>query len=177
MRKIILGFVLLACSSSWAANATSNTHNIELIIFRQTQMEPVYSSRLAPDRLLAEIQPLKPEQIRISLLSNVTSKLTPENGYEILLHRAWLQNKSPRFVSYALTSGEESFGHHPVEGFIKIRQDRANEVELNFWINQFKADGSLERSEQLQRSVVLPYKELNFIDYGNLGALIRIMPQ
>src|SRR5690606_1827574 len=113
MRKIILGFVLLACSSSWAANATSNTHNIELIIFRQTQMEPVYSSRLAPDRLLAEIQPLKPEQIRISLLSNVTSKLTPENGYEILLHRAWLQNKSPRFVSYALTSGEESFGHHP----------------------------------------------------------------
>ncbi len=177
MRKLVLGILLLASSfSCLAANVIGKTHNIELIIFRQLQVEPVYSSRLAPDNLLTEIAQLQPQQIRISLLDSVTSKLNAQNGYQILLHRAWQQNNSPRFVSYAMTGGEESFGHFPVEGYFKIRQDRANEVELNFWINQFQQDGTLERSEHFQQAVVLPYKELNFIDFGSLAALVRIMP-
>lgn len=177
MRKAIFALILLTSScNSWASNVIASSHNIELIVFRQTQVEPVYSSRLAPDQLLAGINELAPRQIRNSLLRNVTSKLVPDNGYEILLHRAWQQNNSPRFVSYAMTGGPESFGHFPVEGYFKIRQDRANEVEINFWVNQFHEDGTLERSEHFQQTAVLPYKELNFIDFGSLAALVRIMP-
>lgn len=178
MRKLVLGILLLASSfSCLAANVIGKTHNIELIIFRQLQVEPVYSSRLAPDNLLTEIAQLQPQQIRTSLLDSVTSKLNAQNGYQILLHRAWQQKNTPRFISIALTAGEDSFGHFPVEGYLRLRQDRANEVELNFWVNQFREDGSLERSEQFAQAVVLPYKELSFIDFGSLAALIRILPE
>lgn len=175
MRQLVLGFLLFVtyCMPSWAAD----THHIEVIIFRQAGVKPVINSRAAPDNWQADAKQLEPEQFRSSLLDNVVSKLTDNNGYQILLHRAWQQTNSPSFKSVALSSGEDVFGHHPIEGTFTIRQDRANEIELNFWVNQFQADGSLSSSEHFKQTAVIPYKELSYIDYGSLGALIRVLPQ
>jgi len=175
MRQLVLGFLLFIsyCMPSWAADA----HHIEVIIFRQAGAEPVINSRVAPDSWMEGAQQLEPEQFRSSLLDNVVSKLVAENGYRILLHRAWQQADSPNFSSTALSSGEEVFGHHPIEGTFTIRQDKANEIELSFWVNQFQADGNLLSSEQFKQTTVIPYKELSFIDHGSLGALIRVLPQ
>lgn len=175
MRRLVLGFILLVTYSlpSWAADS----YHIELIIFRQAAVEPVYQSRVAPDNWFDSAAELKPEQFRSSLLNSAVSKLTAQNGYQILLHRAWQQTKTPRFKRIALSSGEEIFGHHPIEGTFKIRQERANEIELDFWVNQFKPDGNLDVSEHFHAQSVIPYRELSYIDHGSLGALIRVLPQ
>lgn len=174
MRQLVLGLLLLLTSTaSWAAD----NHHIELILFRQADVSPVMSPRVAPDNWYDKAQQLQPGQFRSSLLDNVVSKLTPENGYEIVLHRIWQQADSPLMTSIALSTGQEIFGHHPVEGTFTLRQDRANEIDLNFWINQFQPDGTLSASERFQQSAVIPYQELSYIDHGSLGALIRILPQ
>lgn len=175
MRKLLF---LLIASLGFSANLyASNMQHIELIIFRQAGVAPVFSSSHAPDNWHADSEPLKPEQTRSSLLDLSIAKLQQSNDYQIIFHRAWQQAKSGRFVNVALNSGEQVFAHFPVEGTFKIRQDRANEVELDFWINSFQADGNLDQSEHFKHSAIIPYNELSFIDFGSLGALIRVLPQ
>lgn len=175
MRQFLLG--LFVCFTLVLPVQATERYHIELIIFRQAGVEPVTSSRVAPDNWMQNAPQLAPEQFRSSLMSLHTERLIPENGYRILLHRAWQQDASLESSQTALTSGEEIFGHHPIEGVIRLRHDRANEVELDFWINQFQADGNLAKSEQLRQSAVIPYREPGFIDHGSLGALIRILPE
>jgi hypothetical protein len=174
MLKRLFAFCLLAVTTLpvWA---TDSSH-IELLIFRQGDMQPRYSSKVAPDNWADNSQDLQPFQLRSSLLEDPVSRLTPANGYDILLHRIWQQDRVNGPVLIALSSGDEVFGHHPVEGVLTLEQDRSNKVSLDFWINQFKVDGNLERSERLQQSAAVPHNELTYIDYGDLGVLIRIQP-
>lgn len=175
MYQRLLAFLLLITTALplWAADSS----HIELILFRQGDMQPRYHSKLAPDTWAAGSQHLEPFQLRSSLLEDPVSRLTPANGYSILLHRVWQQDRVSGPVRIALSSGDNIFGHHPVEGVLTLEQDAGNRVELDFWINRFNADGSLERSERMQQSAAVPHNELYFIDYGDLGALIRIQPQ
>ena len=171
-----LFYLLLLAITALPVRAADSSH-IELIIFRQGDMQASYHSKLAPDNWAANSQHLEPFQLRSSLLEDPVSKLVPANGYRVLLHRVWQQDKAVSPVHVALSSGDEIFGHHPVEGVLSLEQDQSNKVDLDFWINQFKADGNLERSERLRQSAAVPHNELTYIDYGDLGVLIRIQPQ
>lgn len=176
MRNRLCAFFLLL-ATALPLQAANNSAHVELIIFRQGDMQARYDSKVAPDNWAADSQHLQPSQLRSSLLENPVSKLVPANGYSILLHRTWQQDAANGTVRVALSSGDEVFGHHPVEGTLTLEQDQSNKVTLDFWINQFKADGNLQRSERLLQSMSVPYNELTYIDYGDLGALVRIQPQ
>lgn len=175
MRKLLLG-VLLSLTYVLPTYAAERYH-IELVIFRQIDVQPVYSSRLAPDNWMGSANTLLPEQLRSSLIDLYTQRLTPQNGYQVILQRSWQQSKSPSFRHVALSSGEESLGHFPVEGVFSIRQDRTNEIKLDFWVNEFQPDGTISTSEHFLQSAIAPYNELTFIDHGNLGAIVRIMQE
>ena len=175
MRNRLCAFLLLITTALplWAADG----YHIELIIFRQGDMKANYHSKIAPDNWAHKSQHLQPFQLRSSLLETPVTKLKNSSRYTILLHRSWQQDQSRRATRIALTSGDEIFGHHPIEGVLTLEQGQSNKVNLEFWINQFKADGNLERSEYLQQSALAPYNELTYIDYGDLGVLIKIQPQ
>lgn len=175
MRNRFCAFVLLLTTALplWAADSS----HVELILFRQGDMQHYTSSSLAPDNWADNSQHLQPHQLRSSLLEDPVSRLTPANGYHILLHRVWQQERINGPVRVALSSGDNIFGHHPVEGVLSLLQEGSNRVQLDLWINQFKADGNLASSEQVQLKGTAPYNELTYIDYGDLGALIRIQPQ
>lgn len=175
MYKKLFAFILLTLTALplWAADS----QHIELIIFRQGNMQAFPDSQLAPDNWANGSQHLQPHQLRSSLLEDPVSRLTPANGYQILLHRVWQQDSYNSINHTALSSGDEIFGHHPVEGVLTIEQDRTHRVKLDFWINEFKPDGNLARSERLQQNASVPDNELTYVDYGDLGVLIRIQPQ
>lgn len=176
MRNRLCAFFLLI-ATALPLQAASNGSHVELIIFRQGDMQARYDSKIAPDNWAADSQHLQPFQLRSSLLENPISKLVPANGYTVLLHRTWQQDATSGPVRIALSSGDEVFGHHSVEGVLTLEQDQSNKVALDFWINQFKADGNLQHSERLLQGAAVPHNELTYIDYGDLGALIRIQPQ
>ncbi len=175
MRNRLLSFLLLATTALplWAADSA----HVELILFRQGDMQASHHSKLAPDNWAGKARHLEAFQLRSSLLEDPVSRLVPANGYSVLLHRVWQQDKNTAPVQIALSSGDEIFGHHPVEGVMTLEQDQSNKVELDFWINEFKADGNLAHSERLIQSAAVPHNELTYIDYGDLGVLIRIQPQ
>lgn len=175
MRNRFCAFVLLLTTALplWAADS----QHIELILFRQGDMQAHPVSQLAPDNWAGNSQHLQPHQLRSSLLEDPVSRLVPDNGYSILLHRVWQQDGSDQPARIALSSGDNIFGHHPVEGVLTLQQERSNRIQLDFWINRFKADGNLDSSERLLQSATVPFNELTYIDYGDLGALIRIQPQ
>lgn len=175
MRTHLLCFLLLA-ATALPLQAADSAH-IELLLFRQGDMQARYHSKPAPDNWAGNSHHLEPFQLRSSLLEDPVSRLVPANGYRVLLHRIWQQDTAGGPQRIALSSGEDIFGHHPVEGVLTLEQDRGSRVSLDFWINQFKADGSLERSERLQQTATVPDNELTYIDYGDLGVLLRIQPQ
>lgn len=175
MRNRFCALVLLLTTALplWAADS----QHIELILFRQGDMQAHSASQLAPDTWADNSQHLQPSQLRSSLLEAPISRLVPANGYSILLHRVWQQDSRSGTTRTALSSGDNIFGHHPVEGVLTLQQEGSNRVQLDFWINRFKADGNLDSSERMQQSAIVPFNELTYIDYGDLGALIRIQPQ
>lgn len=176
MRNRLCAFFLLT-ATALPLQAANNGSHIELVIFRQGDMQPRYDSKVAPDNWAANSQHLQPFQLRSSLLEGPLGKLVPANGYQVLLHRTWQQDAATGPAKVALSSGDEVFGHHPVEGVLTLEQEQSNKVALDFWINQFKADGNLERSERLLQGAAVPHNELTYIDYGDLGALIKIQPR
>lgn len=173
MRKRFCALALLL-STALPVQAADSYH-MELLVFRQGDMQAYLASQLAPDNWSDQSQHLQPYQLRSSLLESTVAKLVPENGYQILLHRVWQQNADSN--STALSGGDEIFGHHPVEGTLHYNPRQGQKAQLDFWINQFKTDGNLAHSERLKRDARIPLNELTYIDYGDLGVLVRVQPQ
>ncbi|UVE19217.1 peptidoglycan binding protein CsiV [Pseudomonas sp. LS44] len=147
---------------------------IELIIFRQAG-EPVPASQPAPDDWAGGAQSIAGTE-RGTALDGEAAKLSPNAGYEVLLHKAWAQNLSAVPSKVALSSGDQHFGHFPVEGTVSLTQVRFTDATVEFWINQFDADGLLTGSERLKQSTRLKNGELTYLDHSNLGVLIKIVP-
>ncbi|MCY1545290.1 Peptidoglycan-binding protein, CsiV [compost metagenome] len=76
----------------------------------------------------------------------------------------------------ALSSGNEQFGHFPVEGTLRLTQARFIDVEADLWVNQFDASGLLSGSQRIKQGNRLKSGELTYLDHGSLGLLIRINP-
>lgn len=174
MRYLIhLALLLTLCSTHALAN---DTQQVELIIFRQSS-ETIPASQVAPDNWANGATPVTREMLRSTQLDHFVKKLTPANGYQVLLHKAWLQTSNGTSVQVAVSEGTESFAHYPVEGTISMELERTSQVQMDFWINQFNPDATLLSSERFKQSALVANDQVTFIDHGTLGALIRIQAQ
>ncbi len=94
----------------------------------------------------------------------------------MLLHKAWAQNLDGNVSSVSLSTGNEQFGHFPVEGTLHIQQARFIDLQADLWVNQFDDSGLLSSSEHLKQGGRLKSGELTYLDHGSLGLLVRISP-
>ncbi len=167
-------FALLLSLVAPAAFA-DGLYQVELIIFRQAG-EPIPASQTAPDDWAAGVQGSASDSPRSTALNGEAAKLTQGNGYQVLLHQAWQQSMGEAPSKIAINTGNQQFGHFPVEGTLTLKQMRFVDLEANFWINQFDGTGLLTGSERLKQSARLKTGELTYLDHSNLGMLIRISP-
>src|SRR5690606_33313004 len=103
-------------------------------------------------------------------------KLNPSSGYQVLLHQAWSQSLGESSSRVAIRSGNEQFGHYPIEGTLSLKAGRLIELDSDIWVNQLDASGTLADSERIKQSRRLKSGELTFVDSGSLGLLIRVSP-
>ncbi len=174
MRHLVHSALLLSlCSTQVLA---SETQLVELIVFRQSS-ESLTASRVAPDSWANGAIPITAKMQRSTHLGHLTEKLTPNNGYQVLLHRAWLQDSTNNSAQMAISEGQQHFDHYPIEGTLDFALDRTSAVQLDLWINQFNANQTLRSSERFKQKALVPNGKVTFVDNGTLGALIRIQPQ
>lgn len=173
MRLFRLLPLLLTLLSSMAF-ADSN-YQVELILFRQAST-PLLASQPAPDDWAGDAQLPASGSQRSTALNNEAAKLSPANGYEVLLHQAWQQSVGPNPVKIALTNGQEQFGQYPAEGTLSIKRESFVDITADFWVNQFDADGLVTASEHLKQSSRLKNGQPTYLDHGSLGVLIKVTP-
>ncbi|HHX36292.1 MAG TPA: hypothetical protein GX719_13600 [Gammaproteobacteria bacterium] len=171
MRYLVhLVLLLTLCSTQALANGT---HVVELMIFRQSS-ESIPASRIAPDNWANDATLVTSGMLRSTHLDHLAAKLTPDAGYEILLHKAWLQNSTDGSAQVAISEGQEYFEHFPIEGTLNFTLDRASTVQFDLWINQFNSDQTLRSSERFKQKTIVANDQVTFVDHSTLGALIRI---
>ncbi len=101
-------------------------------------------------------------------------KLTASNEYTVLLHKAWQQNLGEEASKVAISEGTEQFGQFPIEGTLSLKLGRFTDVDADFWVNQIDANGLVTASERLKQESHTKNGQLNFLDNGHLGLLIKI---
>ncbi|MGE8069312.1 CsiV family protein [Pseudomonas sp. NPDC089569] len=148
-------------------------YQIEMILVRQNAV-PAIVSRAAPEDWNAGAQPINPDSLRTPSLNGEVEKLTASNDYTVLLHKAWQQTLGEQSTKVAVSDGKEQFGQFPIEGTLDIKQGRFTDVNADFWVNQFNADGLVTASERLNTESHTKNGQLNFLDAGHLGLLIKI---
>ena len=170
----LLPLILLSLLSSNAALAES-LYQVEVIVFRQAA-EPISAGQLPPDNWAQNALPVDGSNSRSTALNAEAGKLSPSSGYQVLLHKAWSQSLGASSSSVAISTGDEQFGHFPVEGTISLKAGRLIELDSDIWVNQLDASGTLTDSERIKQSSRLKSGELTFVDNGSLGLLIRVSP-
>ena len=95
----------------------------------------------------------------------------------MLLHKAWQQALGSEPTTIAISSGQEQFGQHPIEGTLGLALGRFTDVDAQFWVNQFDADGLITASERIKHSSRLKNDQLTYLDHGSLGLLIKVSAQ
>lgn len=170
----LLPLALLCLLSSTVALAES-LYQVEVIVFRQAG-EPISAGQLPPDNWAQNALPVDSNNSRSTALNAEAGKLRPASGYQVLLHQAWSQRLGESSSQVAISTGNQQFGHYPVEGTLSLKAGRLIELESDVWINQFDANGSLSDSERIKQSSRLKNGELTFVDSGSVGLLIRVSP-
>lgn len=174
MRYIVhLVLLLTLCSSPAFAN---DTQLVELIVFRQGDNN-LQSSTIAPDHWANNATRISRDMQRSTHLDYLARKLTAEDGYQVLMHQAWLQHSSDGYTAVAIKAGEAHFNHYPIEGTLAFKLARTNKVQLDLWLNQFNADKTLGSSERLTHKATVANDQVTFIDHYPFGVLMRIQPQ
>ena len=170
--RVLRPLLLLLCLLAPQAFA-DGLFQIEVIVFRQAG-EALSSSQPAPDDWAVGASPIAGNE-RGTALNDEAAKLNPGNGYQVLLHKAWAQNLSAAPSKAALSTGDEQFGHFPVEGVVSLsEQQRLVDLEADFWVNRFDADGLLAGSERVRQKTRLKLNELTYLDNGSLGVLVKV---
>lgn len=170
LRLLPLLFALLAPSAF-----AEGLYQIELILFRQPG-DPLLAGKTVPEDWAAGAQKINAENQRTPALNDQAAKLAQADGYRVLLHQAWQQSLGESPSKMSLSAGKQQFGHSPVEGTVALTQARFVDVQTDFWINHFGAEGFVTGSERLQQAARVKAGELTFLDHGNLGVLIRVNP-
>lgn len=148
-------------------------YQIEMILVRQNAV-PAIISRAAPEDWAAGAQTVSPDSLRTPSLNNEVEKLTASNEYSVLLHKAWQQTLGETPVKVAVSDGKEQYGQYPIEGTLNLTLGRFTDVDADFWVNQFNEDGLVTASERLKQESHTKNGQLNFLDNGHLGLLIKI---
>ncbi|WP_415759899.1 CsiV family protein [Pseudomonas sp. LT1P18] len=148
-------------------------YQIEMILVRQNAV-PAIVSRAAPEDWAAGAQPVSPDSLRTPSLNAEVEKLTASNEYTVLLHKAWQQNLGDEASKVAISEGKEQFGQFPIEGTLSMKLGRFTDVDADFWVNQIDANGMVTASERMKQESHTKNGQLNFLDNGHLGLLIKI---
>lgn len=149
-------------------------YHLEVVLFRQG--EPIASGQPAPEDWARNAEVRADDLQATPRLTNEVAKLTPDNGYEVLMHRAWRQSLGTTAVRVALSDGEPQLGLFPVQGTLQLRLDRLVEMQAELWVNQIE-EGQIVQSEQIKQNRRLKPGELTFVDGTSLGLLIRVTPE
>ena len=148
-------------------------YQIEMILVRQNAV-PAIVSRAAPEDWAAGAQAVSPDSLRTPSLNGEVEKLTASNEYTVLLHKAWQQTLGETPVKVAVSDGKEQVGQYPIEGPLNMTLGRFTDVDADFWVNQFNDEGLVTASERLKQESHTKNGQLNFLDNGHLGLLIKI---
>ncbi|GAB6403852.1 CsiV family protein [Pseudomonas sp. MHK4] len=148
-------------------------YQIEMILVRQNAV-PAIVSRAAPEDWAAGAQAVSPDSLRTPSLNGEVEKLTASNEYTVLLHKAWQQTLGEEATKVAISDGKEQFGQFPIEGTLSMKLGRFTDVDADFWVNQINEEGLVTASERLKQESHTKNGQLNFLDNGHLGLLIKI---
>ncbi|MGF6109443.1 hypothetical protein HKK52_10350 [Pseudomonas sp. ADAK2] len=148
-------------------------YQVEMILVRQNAV-PAIVSRAAPEDWAAGAQRLSPDSQRTPSLNGEIEKLTASADYTVLLHKAWQQPLGEEASKIAISEGTEQFGQFPIEGTLSMKLGRFTDVDADFWVNQINPDGLVTASERLKTESHTKNGQLNFLDAGHLGLLIKI---
>jgi hypothetical protein len=148
-------------------------YQIEMILVRQNAV-PAIVSRAAPEDWAAGAQAVRPDSLRTPSLNGEVEKLTASNEYTVLLHKAWQQTLGEEATKVAISDGKEQFGQFPIEGTLSMKLGRFTDVDADFWVNQINEEGLVTASERLKQESHTKNGQLNFLDNGHLGLLIKI---
>lgn len=146
---------------------------VELILFRQNG-EPAATNQAAPENWEAGAQKLGAEVQTTTSLDALVSKLESSDSYTVLLHRAWQQPLSATPSKVAISSGQQQFGHSPIEGTVSLSLARFTDIDANFWVNQLDEHGVLLSSERMRQATRVRNGELTYMDNGSLALLIKV---
>lgn len=148
-------------------------YQVEMILVRQNAV-PAIVSRAAPEDWAAGAQRLSPDSLRTPSLNGEVAKLTASTDYTVLLHTAWQQTLGEEANKIAISDGKEQYGQFPIEGTLNLKLGRFTDVDADFWVNQINPDGLVTASERLKQESHTKNGQLNFLDNGHLGLLIKI---
>jgi hypothetical protein len=144
-----------------------------MILVRQNAV-PAIVGRAAPEDWSAGAQHIPAQDERTPSLTSEVAKLAESSNYTVLLHKAWQQNLSEEPSKVAISDGKEQYGQFPIEGTLNLKLGRFTDVDAEFWINQIDSNGLVTSSEQMKQSSHTKNGQLNFLDNGHLGLLIKI---
>ncbi|MBV7512892.1 MULTISPECIES: CsiV family protein [unclassified Pseudomonas] len=167
-RSLILLMTLVAPTTF-----ADDLYQIEMILVRQNAV-PAIISRAAPEDWAAGAQHISPDSLRTPSLNDEVKKLTASSDYTVLLHKAWQQMLGETTSKIAISDGAEQFGQFPIEGTLSLKLGRFTDVDADFWVNQIDANGMVTASERMNQESHTKNGQLNFLDNGHLGMLIKI---
>ncbi|MDI2594864.1 CsiV family protein [Pseudomonas sp. 681] len=148
-------------------------YQIEMILVRQNAV-PAIISRAAPEDWAAGAQRISPDSLRSPSLNGEVAKLGASTDYTVLMHKAWQQNLGEAGSKIAVSEGAEQYGQFPIEGTLSLKLGRFTDVDADFWVNQIDGNGMVTASERLKQESHTKNGQLNFLDNGHLGLLIKI---
>jgi hypothetical protein len=169
-RSLTLLLVLFA-----PAAFADGAYQVEIILFRQLG-EPAATNQAAPEDWAAGAKMPGAENQASTSLDSLVNKLNSSDTYKVLLHRAWQQDLGATPGKMAISSGEEQFGHYPIEGTISLSLARFTDIDANFWVNQLDSHGVLVTSERMRQATRVRNGELTYMDNGSLAMLIKVSP-
>lgn len=172
--RVFRSFALLLVLIAPAAFA-DGTYQVELILFRQVG-EPAATNQAAPEDWANGAQTLGADNQTTTVLDALVSKLEASDNYKVLLHRAWRQELGATPSKVAISSGQEQFGHFPIEGTVSLGLARFTDIDANFWVNQLDDHGVLVTSERMRQATRVRNGELTYMDNGSLAMLIKVSP-
>lgn len=148
-------------------------YQIEMILVRQNA-EPTILSRPAPEDWAAGARPVDPASLRTPSLNKEVENLKASTDYSVLLHKAWQQPLGEAPSKVAISDGAGQFGQFPIQGTLELKLGRFTDVNAKFWVNQIDRNGLITASESLSQQSHTKNGQLNFLDNGHLGLLIKI---
>jgi len=170
--RLFLSLTLLMTLAAPSAFA-DDKYQVEMILVRQNAV-PAIVSRAAPEDWAAGAQRINPDSLRTPSLNGEVEKLTASADYTVLLHKAWQQELGEEASKIAISDGKEQYGQFPIEGTLDLKLGRFTDVDADFWVNQIDGNGMVTASERLKQESHTKNGQLNFLDNGHLGLLIKI---